>query len=318
MSFFKDIWADIVDKRLWPVVVVLVLAMVGIPVALGRGGGAEEAPSSADFAPPAAKVEEPAKTVVRLQAPKEPTRATGRPKNPFHQQGPKPAATTSVANTPAAPTTAPPGNRSDQADASLAAAGTPAPSAPAASPPAATPPATPSQPVTQPQTQEPTGYAAGYRVDLSFGQAGSADTYRDSVRLRALRTGTDPLAVFMGVRRDKPITVFLLAPGVTATGDGRCLPAPMDCQVLELRKGESEFFDVARGSAGIVQYELDVDRILVRRAETKAAAERARKRESRSGRKLMFSLARQGQGWLGHYMYSADVGTLDVRPVKVS
>ena len=39
MSFFKNVWSDLVERKLWPVAVGLVIALVALPVALGRGGG---------------------------------------------------------------------------------------------------------------------------------------------------------------------------------------------------------------------------------------------------------------------------------------
>ena len=44
MSTLKNIGSDLVEKRLWPVAVALVLALVAIPLLLNRGGGTEKAP----------------------------------------------------------------------------------------------------------------------------------------------------------------------------------------------------------------------------------------------------------------------------------
>lgn len=316
MSFLRDIWADIVEKRLWPVVVVLVLALIAIPVALGSGGGSD--PQAGAALPPTTKVDSSAKEVVSLATPATPRKAYGKAHDPFLQKGPKapaPSTPAGSANAVAKPTTSSSSVAAAAVPTTTASANTTAPAttpAPVTTTPVSVPAATPAP------TPQPTGHAAGYRVDFSFGQAGSARTVRDSVRLRALKSSVGPLAVFMGVRHKRHTAVFLLAPGSTATGDGRCLPAANDCQVLELHKGESEFFDVPVGASGVLQYELDVDRLAVRRAPTLAQARRARKRESHAGRKLMYALADAGQIYLSHYMYASGVGELMPRPVALT
>ncbi|MCW2966392.1 MAG: hypothetical protein JWM71_164, partial [Solirubrobacteraceae bacterium] len=44
MSALKAIRDDLVEKRLWPVAVVLVLALIAVPVVLGRSGGSVSPP----------------------------------------------------------------------------------------------------------------------------------------------------------------------------------------------------------------------------------------------------------------------------------
>ena len=300
MSFLKDIVTDLREKRLWPVVAVLAVALVALPVVLGRGGGAPASSAAPITLPPVAPAAADTGHVVNLVAPTGKVRATGRAHDPFGQPG-GPAKTTPNTATPPPPA---PGSTF---------APTPQPSAPSPSStgvqsPVSSPSPSPSAPAPSAPTSR--GADAGYRVDLSFGQAGSTKALHDALRLRGLQAVDGPLAVFLGVREKPKAATFLLAPGTSATGDGRCRPNPRDCQVLELAKDESEFFDVPNGAAGVVQYELDVDRIVARREASATRAHRVLHQQSKAGRKLMFDLVRAGQTYLSHYMYSSSTGVL--------
>src|SRR4051794_33495461 len=50
MPFLRNILKDLVDKRLWPVALLLVGALVAVPVVLGRSGGDTAAPPPAPIA----------------------------------------------------------------------------------------------------------------------------------------------------------------------------------------------------------------------------------------------------------------------------
>ena len=104
------------------------------------------------------------------------------------------------------------------------------------------------------------------------------------------------------------------AENAAATGDARCFPTKVTCQLIELRKGESEFFDVRTGT-GVDRYELDVDRVVGRTAATAAAALRVRRRESRAGRTEMYRVIRTGRTYVTDFMYSRLRGVLVARPL---
>jgi hypothetical protein len=159
--------------------------------------------------------------------------------------------------------------------------------------------------------------AAGYRVDVSFGPAGATKSMHDVLRLRPLTTEAGPLGLLAGVRQKPARVVFLLAPGAVATGDGRCRPNPKQCQVLELGKDQSEFFDVTTAT-GVVQYELDIDRITARTEATAAAARRTLRKVSPAGKKLLTTLVAGGQTFLrDHYAYKTADGLLESHTVAV-
>ena len=84
MSFVRSVWADLVDKRLWPVAVALVVAAVAVPVLLHK-------PSKAvniSAAPPAATAGDrvaPGSTVSLTEGPASGLLIGGRLHDPFHQ-----------------------------------------------------------------------------------------------------------------------------------------------------------------------------------------------------------------------------------------
>jgi len=157
----------------------------------------------------------------------------------------------------------------------------------------------------------PSGYAAGYRVGVGFGPAGNVEPAKDILRLHPMGPeGKTPLAIFVGMLADGKTAMFLLDAKADATGDGRCWPTKVTCQLLELHKGDAEFFDVPTGQSGVVQYELDVNTIVKRYTATSIGSYHVRKRESPSGRKAMNAVIRSGHTYVTRLMYSRQKGVL--------
>ena len=50
MSFFKDLWSDLVDKRLLPVLAILIAGLIAVPVVLGRPSDSETPPPAPELA----------------------------------------------------------------------------------------------------------------------------------------------------------------------------------------------------------------------------------------------------------------------------
>lgn len=305
MSHVRDLWADLRDRRLWPIAAALLIALVAIPVALGRSGGTAATPAPVPPPLPATAATSGGGQVVSLATgTASRARVQGRPHNPFRGGGS--SAAKKDAATAAAPVMATP---------SVPASPTQAP-APAAVSPTSTPPAPAPAPATTPAADptpaapKVTGVAAGYRTDISYGLAGSAKRDHDVLRLRSLNASDGPLALYVGVREDRKTALFLLTGDAVPTGDGRCLPSVKDCQLLALRRGDSEFFDVATGTAGVEQYELYIEKVAQRRAATHTKAGRLRHRESKQGRKRMYAAIDAGATWMRHIMYSSRRGVL--------
>lgn len=305
MSLLRNVWSDLVEKRLWPLAGALVLGLVAIPFVLGRGGDAAPAPPAAPA--PVAAARQPAPQPVRVEADAPASPPRGRYRDPFAGAAkPSPTAATPVAAPAPSGAAAPAPGGAPAGSPAPVPAGSPSP-APSMGTGAPAGGGTTAKPAPAPQRQ---AYSAGYRVDLSFGRAGKVTSQRDVLRLSPLRAGSAPLLVFVGVRPDGRTALFLLTSDATPTGDARCYPTDRICQLIELRAGDSEFFDVATGELGVVQYELDLDRVARRTADTAAAADRLRSAESKAGRRIMMDTVRSGRTYLADFMYRRSDGVV--------
>jgi hypothetical protein len=149
-----------------------------------------------------------------------------------------------------------------------------------------------------------------WRVNLRFGEAGDQKTHKDIPRLSPLPSATDPFFIFLGVLADGKTAVFLISSDTTATGDGKCKPNPEQCDTIEMRAGDTEFFDVAQGNAGVTQYELDLLKVFKNTVKGKAAAAKA-SRVSKDGQNVVKELKAEGhQTGYGRYIWSAKRGVL--------
>ena len=311
MTFLRALWSDLVEKRLWPVALALVIALVAVPVVLTRSSGGEElAPLPA--AAPALAVEDPPVDAVEVVAKTSARKPTGSYHDPFTGGPPSavPAEQAAAAGSSAA-----------AAGASALAAASATPAAPAAgaassaTPAAPAPTASPAPPA-QPPTAEPNPtrsprVAAGWLVDIAWGHPGAVVTRRDLSRLKVLRTESrhTPAVIYLGVSEDHRAAYFVPMPGVVTWGDGRCLPSRADCEVVRLRKGRTQMFDVPSGD-GVTHYQLDVDRIVARRAATAHAASEARSDVSESGRDLLARIVSAGSDYVASLAYSARRGVV--------
>ena len=88
MSFLRNLLADLVEKRLWPVAAALVAALVAVPIMLGGGGGdastAAPAAGAGAVAPPAADA--PGRAQVALETSPASDGHDGRSRDPFVQR----------------------------------------------------------------------------------------------------------------------------------------------------------------------------------------------------------------------------------------
>jgi hypothetical protein len=71
-----------------------------------------------------------------------------------------------------------------------------------------------------------------------------------------------------------------------------------------MKAGDTEFFDVAEGNAGIVQYELDLLKISHSKVRSTAAAARAARRVSKDGKNVVNELKAEGDTSMGRYIWS--------------
>ncbi len=237
---------DLVDRRLWPVAVALVVAALAAPVLLADREEAPPAPVAA------APVEEglSAATIVSVAGPDGVTRrrVLGAPKDPFTPTGKQPrpggAPTSGTSLAPGAQSGTPapsPGATTDPFQAAGPVGGSTGGAGAPVTPTPLTGPATPSIPnpaVTAPaRPRSPKPEVFSLRVRLN----GSPETLK---RLEPLPDEDNPAIIYLGVLEDGKTAVFVLDANVAADGDGECHPSPASCQRVYLREGDIEVFDI--------------------------------------------------------------------------
>jgi hypothetical protein len=287
MSAVRSIFNDLVDRRLWPVALALVAALVAVPVLLAGGSSAPAPDAAAPLANAAPASNPTAQAAISVSTPSTaPQNRPGSVRNPFAQHKSKAAAAPTALTPPPAAT------------------GTPyVPSSPGVGlglP--TTPSVTPIVPNTGGGTN--TTVTDVWRVDLRFGDAGNQKVRHDIPRLTPLPSATNPFFIFLGVMNDHKTAVFLISSDATATGDGKCTPNATQCDTIEMRAGDTEFFDVAQGNAGVVQYELDLLKVSHGKVRSKAATASAARKVSKGGKLVVQELKAEGDKSMSRYIYS--------------
>jgi hypothetical protein len=289
MSVITDTWRFLLQRRLWPVAVLLIAAAVAVPTLLASE------PTAAP-APPAAAVKSDSASVLATEpivAPAGDADRSGRRqvlgarKNPF-----KPQVT---------PTPVPKQTTVDPSAVKTPDASTPTATGPGATGPGGTTvggspaPVTPLAPVT------PAPAKKKYELNELTVRFGPSDATtqpprKDVKRLQALPSNDEPVLIYLGVLKDKKTAVFLVDSGVVAQGDGTCMPSRTTCETIHVKEGETEFFDVvpedtgdgttpAEGSGA--QYQLDVIKIRKKVTTSASRAKKSLARVSKSGRKIL-------------------------------
>lgn len=233
MSAVRNIWTDLVDKRLWPLALVLLLALIAVPVLLVKPAPDASGPATpvAD-AGPAALLTDPA----AVQSGTKGGPISGRFKNPFLQQHlPKLVESGTSASASSGPSS---GGGSADSGSSPAGGGGGGGSTGGGS-------TGSSQSDDAPVTT----------LKVKFGPSGGRRSVRTLTAGQPLPTGSNPLIVLIEVKGET--AEFLVSSEAQPQGDGQCKPNKAICAQLFLSPGETEFFDVT-GESGTVQYQLDV------------------------------------------------------------
>ena len=236
MSLVRGIWADLLDKRLWPVALVLVVAAVAIPVLLHKHADKVTGPTAAaDAAGPRLAA---GSSISLNQGAAQRLLAGGRMHDPFHQLHLPKAATTSSASALG------PAQASSVTSTSTGQTGS----------------GTPSSTGGGSSGGGQQHQATAEKVRVAFGKTGGSLKRYDLVPLTPLSSASEPVLVFLGVQKDGKTAAFLVSSDAAPQGDGHCSPSRSVCATLTVRAGDTAFIDVA-ASGGNVQYELDVKRV---------------------------------------------------------
>jgi hypothetical protein len=252
MNAIKETWQQLLRRRLWPVALLLIAALVAVPMVLAKS------PAPAPPAPVQhAKKDDISSTYVALADTAEATkrrRVLGAQKDPFE---PKALPKVKKAKATATPTPTP----VTQTDTGTG-TGTTSGGGGSTAPPGVVPTATPA----------PTETVPAYSIKVRFGTTEADDLAETRVeRMSVLPDEENPVLVYRGVEDGGKVAIFELTGDVEAQGDGTCAPTPEDCQYLKLRAGETEFITVTdTGTEADAQYQLDLVKIYKKATKVKA------------------------------------------------
>jgi hypothetical protein len=229
MPFVRNVLADLVEKRLWPVALLLFGALVAVPLVLSKKESPAPKPTASSKAV-AAPLN--GQALISLDTGRTGRLVGGGANDPFKQRF---VPGTTVARAEARSGTTVDDNvevnvdEGGGGDSGGSSSG-----------------GTPSRPRRTRTTAE--------RANLVFGRT---DQTRRSFRVEALTampSTTNPLLVYLG--RVGSHAVFLVSSDASPTGEGTCVPSRSVCSEVRLRLGQTEYFDVST-SRGEVQYQLD-------------------------------------------------------------
>jgi hypothetical protein len=287
-TFFIDLWHDLREKRLWPVAVGLVAAIVAVPVILFK-------PAS-DAAPPtvATPKGDPTATLPVVTVDSGPTMGSrleafsASEKNPFKPMKDL-AKTTGSGSSAAGSGSSSGGSSSSSGTGTAGKTSSTGGTSPGTS--GSTPGGSPTTPGSgtggsSPSTSTPTVKWFHYTADFTFGQVGKKPkTHKSVAGFTLLPDETKPAVVFMGIGADNKSALFFVSdPGFSAQGEGTC-NAKDSCQFVTLKlqqNADEETFSAADGS---ISYDLKL--LGIKREELGTGSQPAAPKTPKSGKALV-------------------------------
>jgi hypothetical protein len=299
VTLLRNLLSDLVDRRLWPIALLLAIAAVAIPVVLGSGGeGATDAPAAplpADaVASPVPAVEVVGPAAVRSRA--------GKVRDPFRRSA-KGAAARATDDGAPAPRSSSSGSKAASTS-SAGADGTPAEV-----------PATTTARTTATGAGGVSAAAAAsgpsvYRTRVRWGQDAKSGVH-GVARLQPLGGVTNPALLYLGTTRAGTRAIFLLGPNASAEGDGTC--AEKSCRVVRLKAGDKTVVSV-QGEEGstVGRYTLVVARIARQAAGSEDAAVKLRARVHHDGRDALRAMIKDAKtaAAIGQFRFDRSLGAV--------
>jgi hypothetical protein len=295
-DFLSSLKADLLDRRLLPLVALVAVGLVAAIAYVVIGGGSSATPTATlASAPPAASSgvaisqTSPEKAVAETTGGFS-TQSGGAAHNPFKPlPEPKAKTATSASST---------GTSSSSTNSSSSSSGGSSPATPA----------TPSKP------SKPSKPATLYHVAVLFGVLPAGATaqtvqltpYENLQLLAPLPTAKQPLIVFRGVTAGGKTAIFTLVSEAILHGNATCRPNASQCEAIDLQPGQSEDLEYISATGQPVTYELRIVSIVSGEA-TSAAVKNVLRNESKAGREL---LSHAGLDAVPGLRYSARAGVL--------
>jgi hypothetical protein len=302
----RSTFGELVQRRLWPVALALVIAIVAVPVLLSTGGSTSTPAATPTAGAPAAgtPVAVASDDPAAADSP-----ASGRGLGRLSGRDPFASPPSASAHSGSSASGATPGTGSAGSGASGSPAGaigssgssgasTTSPGTSTSgstgttggtgsgggtgttgtTPTTPTPTPTPA-PKPKPKPKPKPDPGPPIAIDVTFGLlSGPHVRHRELPRLSPLPGTRDPVAIFLGVEH-RTTAVFLISSTTSPLGDGHCRPAADRCHILRMRGGDTEFLTVTTAS-GTIRYRLDLHRVIVRPRATPATAARPTSRRA--------------------------------------
>ncbi len=286
MSFLNSIVADMREKHLWPLALVLLAALVAIPILLSSNSSPSTppAPSTAPRASalPAVSVKEQTGKV----------HLTGHGRDPFGQGATKKVKSTSTSSSATTHTNASPAGATTDSPttASTTGSGSTTASTTGSGGSTTTTTTTTTTPTPTP-TPPPAGLSSTEAYAVSVGitnDFGGVNTIDPAERLGVLPSTNQQLVAQLGVLKGARRVMFAVAPGTIVNGPGSCVPGPVDCQILSLPVGANESISMRSATGESVRVaEFAVTGVSIRHFPSVTAAHNARRTASAEGQKLL-------------------------------
>jgi hypothetical protein len=320
MSALSNMIKELRERKLWPIAIGLIVALVAVPVLLSKSAPTNlVVPQPTGGLPYSTGSSLPAISVKTVPGA---SKLAGRGRDPFTPQHVATTAT-AVSTTATTPTTSSSstGTTSVGTGATSSGGGSSSPAPVTSSPtPAATTP-TPTTPAPTPKPAPkpgPTGLTdkETYQVSLAItNPSGGVDTDDPLERLSVLPSLKQPLLVELGVLQGGKRVLFAVELGAAVSGPGTCMPGPIDCELLALSPGQIEGVSkqTPTGLTPVAQF--SVNSITAAEHPSVAAANQARRTASDAGRQLM---ANTPLSALSLFQYDPNVGAVvDLRNLTV-
>ncbi len=239
-KFARDLYGDLRDRRLLPLVALLLVAIVATPLLLSSSGEEESVP----VAPPIGGAEAPAAAASFQVVPAEPGLRDPRQRLGYRQaRDPfkRPATPTPEVDLEAGAT------ESESVEIPAESSGSTF-SEPESPSPESSAPVSPGSTATKTEKEIVVEHnVVDYTVDLNAGFADQKEAelgvYKEQATYTQLPNAKKPVVVFMGVTPDHQHALFLMTNEVLAYyGPATCALEQESCQLLELKTGQTETF----------------------------------------------------------------------------
>jgi hypothetical protein len=252
MNMLKNLYADLDEKRLLPVAALLLIALVAVPVVLAKPAG-ESSPATpstqnALLGKESAALLGETKAIVILGSDGGFRKHVDRleRKDPFVQQAKPTGGTTgaegaTVGTTGASGTTTTPTNTGS---------------------------------TTTPSGGTESAKLYQWAAKVKFGQIGKTKS-QTLTPGEFVPSEQNPVLLFVGADEPGKKAQFLVSAEATSRGDGTCVPSESNCQIVQMRKDDVQFFEVALSADTVITYELDLDQIELKEVKNASSAERS-------------------------------------------